>query len=107
MRTGCMVGAVLAVLAGGVGLRRITARPRLIAAIGMFGFAVAGVFTVLGLLLSVLCADATPMFSVIGLPWTVVFLLLPLAWVTVSARLCLSARSASGARSARTTGSLS
>jgi hypothetical protein len=60
---------------------------------GMFGYAVAGVFTMLAAVLTSLRLG-TEMLGLSGVPRTVVFLLLPLMSIVISARRSLRAASA-------------
>ncbi|MQA83750.1 MAG: hypothetical protein GEV03_03705 [Streptosporangiales bacterium] len=83
-----MVGALLAVLVGGIGLRYLGARRRLTRGIGVLGFAVSGVFTVSGVLLTVLAPSGGWPFDVVGL---LAFLVIPLTCTAMSARRCLAA----------------
>jgi hypothetical protein len=88
-----IIGALLAALGCGIGVRYLGARRRLVQATGVFALAVSGVFALMGLLLTVLSpvAEARSLLAVHGTPVTVVFLVIPLAWVARSARRCLAA----------------
>lgn len=86
-----IIGALLIVGACGIGIRYLSLGRRFARVTAVFGFTVAGVFATLGLLLTLLTpeAQARSLTSVSGVPWTVAFLMLPLAVVGVSARRCL------------------
>lgn len=89
MGTATLLAAVLVATAAGYGVRYLGARRRLARLTGVFAFAVCAVFSVLGVLLTVLTPDA--LMSVAGLPSAVVFLGIPLISVGLSGRNCLSA----------------
>jgi len=83
-----IVGALLAALACGIGLRYLGDLHALTRAIGVFGFAVSVCFVLFGLALTVL--SPVGLLSVAGLPWLTAFLMIPLAAVALSARRCLA-----------------
>ncbi len=89
--TATLVLALAAMLGCGVGVRYFGARRGLTRSTGVFAFAVAAVFSITGVLLTVLSPQGS-LLAVGGLPWTVAFLMAPLAGVAVSARRCLLAR---------------
>jgi hypothetical protein len=82
-----LLAALIAVVASSRGVRYLGAGagPGLVRAIGVLALAISVVLAVTGMLMPVL------RLSVTGLLWTVVALLLPLAWIVVSARRCLTA----------------
>jgi hypothetical protein len=86
-----VVGALLVVGACGVGLRLADLGRRLPMLGAVFGLSVSGVFAVLGVVLTLLspAAEARSVGSATGLPWTVAFLMVPLAGVAVLAGRCL------------------
>ena len=67
-----------------VGLARFSPLAR---AAGWFGMAVAALFTVVGMALTLL--GPVPPLSLTGLPWTIAFLAAPMAWLGWSARRTL------------------
>jgi hypothetical protein len=77
--------AMLAVLAYRIGMRRPAVRTRLARITGVAGLVVAAAFASLALVLTLL----RPLL-VINLMWTVVFILIPIGWIAVSARRCLT-----------------
>lgn len=87
--TASLVVAVLMVVAAGRGVRYLGTHRGLVRATGIFAFAVCVVFSVLGSLLTALTPH--PLLSVTGLPGTLLFLMLPLAWVGRWGRACLAA----------------
>jgi hypothetical protein len=86
-----VVGALLIVGACGIGLRLADLGRRIPMLGAIFGLAVSSVFATFGVVLTLLspAAEARSMGSLSGLPWTVVFLMIPLAGVAVLARRCL------------------
>jgi hypothetical protein len=86
-----IVGALLLVGACGIGLRLADLGGRIPMLGAILGLSVAGVFAVFGVVLTLLspAAEARSLASVAGLPWTMVFLMMPLAGVAVLARRCL------------------
>jgi hypothetical protein len=84
------IGALLAMLGCGIGVRYLGARRWLARAAGQFALSVALVFAASGVLMTFLGMRQTQLMSVTGLPWTMVFLVLPMAWVAASARRCLT-----------------
>lgn len=89
MGTATLFAAVLVAAAAGYGVRYLGARRQLARLTGVFAFTVCVVFSVLGVLLTVLTPDA--LMSVAGLPSAVVFLGIPLIGVGLSGWHCLSA----------------
>jgi hypothetical protein len=88
--TATMAVALAAVLGCGVGVRYFGAHRALTRFTAVFAFAVAAVFSTAGVLLTILSPQGS-LLAITGLPWTVAFLLAPLAGVAVSARRCLLA----------------
>jgi len=89
-----MLGALLAALACGIGTRYLAVRRRLTQVTrvtGVFALGVSVVFALLGSFLGLLSAEARSLLNVPGVLWTVAFLLVPLGWVALSARRCLTA----------------
>jgi hypothetical protein len=86
-----VVGALLIVGACGIGLRLADLGRRIPMLGAIFGLAVSSVFATFGVVLTLLspAAEARSIGSLSGLPWTVVFLMIPLAGVAVTARRCL------------------
>ncbi|WP_231931535.1 permease prefix domain 1-containing protein [Micromonospora echinospora] len=89
MGTATLFAAILAATAAGYGVRYFGARRRLVRATGVFAFAVCVVFSVLGVMLTVLTPNA--LMSLAGLPSALVFLGIPLAGIGIAGRNCLSA----------------
>jgi len=88
-----MLGALLAALACGIGTRYLGVRCRLTRVnrvIGVFALGVSVVFALLGSFLGLLSAEARSLLNVPGVLWTAAFLLVPLGWVALSARRCLT-----------------
>jgi hypothetical protein len=93
-----LTGALLAVLAGGIGLRFPAVRARLAAATGIFALTVAGLFGLAGTALTVI--GPAPLLGVAGLPRLAAILIVPLVAVAISGWRCLtsSRRSAVSSR---------
>jgi hypothetical protein len=83
-----LTGSVLAVLAGGIGLRFPAVRARLAAATGIFALTVAGLFGVAGTALTLI--GPAPVLGVAGLPRLVAILIVPLMAVAISGWRCLT-----------------
>lgn len=101
-----VVGGLLAALGCGIGIRflrasHLTAGRRLARVTGVFALAVALVFALLGVFLSAVSAEARSTLNPPGVLWTVAFLLLPMGWVALSGRRCLSSSQAPGLVAAR------
>jgi hypothetical protein len=86
-----IAGALLIMGACGIGLRLADLGRRIPMLGAIFGLAVSSVFATFGVVLTLLspAAEARSMGSLSGLPWTMVFLMIPLAGVAVLARRCL------------------
>lgn len=85
-----LVGALAATLACGVGVRRLGSR--VIRVVGGFALAVAGGLTGLSLVLAAVAPRPGSLLSLsVGLPWSVAFLVMPMAAVAVSGYRCLVA----------------
>jgi hypothetical protein len=83
-----LTGSVLAVLAGGIGLRFPAVRARLAAATGIFALTVAGLFGVAGTALTLI--GPAPVLGVAGLPRLVAILIVPLMAAAISGWRCLT-----------------
>lgn len=88
-----LVGSLAAMLACGVGVRRLSgACSQVTRATGTFALAVAVSLTALSLALGCAAPRAGSILSLsVGLPWAVAFLLIPMAGVAVLGRRCLAA----------------
>lgn len=86
-----LAGALLVMLACGIGVRYLAVQRLVPRAFGIFALTACAVFAVTGLLLTVLSPGEGALLNVTELPWTMVFLMLPLAGIGVSARRCLAA----------------
>jgi hypothetical protein len=86
-----MLSALLAALACGIGTRYLGVGTRLTRVTGVFALAVSVVFALLGSFLGLLSAEARSLLNIPGVLWTLAFLLIPLGWVALSARRCLTA----------------
>jgi hypothetical protein len=84
-----MLGALIAVLACGVGVRYLGVRREVTRATGVFALVVSGPIAVAGLVLTVLCTDASTPIGILGLAWTTTFVVLPLAGAAVHGCRCL------------------
>ncbi|MPZ88028.1 MAG: hypothetical protein GEU81_08125 [Nitriliruptorales bacterium] len=84
-----IVGAAVAVIACGIGVRLPVIRHHVVKATGMLGLAVAIGVSGLGLFMTALSPDVTRLLDFAVLPWLTAFVLLPMAWVGRSARRCL------------------
>ncbi len=85
-----LVGSLVATVACGIGGRRLgCAGPQVIRATGAFALAVAGTLTVLCVILGFVAPRAGSILDLsIGLPWSLAFLLLPMASVAHSGYRC-------------------
>jgi len=93
---GTILGALLAVLACGVGVRYLGTRRRLVRAVGVFALSAYGFFAVAGMLLTLLNPAARAMLpSFGGVAWVAVFWVVPVG-IALSARRCLTAALAVG-----------
>jgi hypothetical protein len=86
---GAIAGAVLAVLACGVGVRLLGAGRAVARITGAFALTVCAVLAVLGCALTIANAAQAPPAHIGDVVWLIVFLLAPLAWVARSAHRCL------------------
>jgi hypothetical protein len=88
-----LAGSLIAILACGIGVRRLSGLCRpVIRATGAFALAVAGGLTGLSLTLAVVDARPGSLLALsVGLPWSLAFLLMPMAGVAVAGRRCLAA----------------
>jgi hypothetical protein len=85
-------GAAMAVaLAAVVATRVSAAPPGLVRVAGRFALVVAAGFALLGLVMTVLGHGTTTLLQLTGLPWTLAVLVVPMAYVALSARRCLAA----------------
>lgn len=87
-----LIGSLIATLACGVGVRRLSgACGEVIRATGTFALVVAVSLTALSSVLAVVSSRPESLLSLsVGLPWTLAFLLVPMASVAVSGRRCLA-----------------
>jgi len=84
--TTAIAAALLASLACGVGLRHLRVAHELTRVTGVLAFVVSGVFTALGVLLTLL----SPAPALIGLVLLAPIVLAPMLWIAVSAHRCLT-----------------
>ncbi len=88
-----LAGSLVAILACGVGVRWLGgAGPRVTRATGAFALIVAVSLTVLSAVLALVAPRTGSLLSLsVGLPWSIAFLLIPMASVAMSGRRCLVA----------------
>lgn len=86
-----LVASLVAMLACGMGVRYLGARLEMARYTGVFALVVSVVFATTGALLTALSPRTGSLFVLTGAPRTVVFLMIPLTVVFLSARRCLHA----------------
>ena len=88
-----LAGSLVSILACGVGVRWLGgASPRVIRGTGALALTVATSLTVLSAVLALVAPRTGSLLSLsVGLPWSIAFLLIPMAGVAVSGRRCLVA----------------